>query len=74
MPGPEDWFDREVAGFEPTYSVEDFPGYDLEVLECLTCGAEVCGIRKTPPEEMACPRCGTTGMKILRVIRKIYLQ
>lgn len=70
----EDWMDRKPAMGNKPLCMEDYPGYNHLVIQCLTCQQEFEGLFRVAPEKIVCPECKVPGVKIIRSIRKIHLQ
>lgn len=72
--GINNWMDRKPSPQEKKFSMEDYPGYTDGILECLRCEARFEGLFDLEPEKIVCPRCGNQGVKVVCVVKKIWLQ
>ena len=72
--GLDEWMNRKVAPIAKAFCMEDYPGYTHAVMSCLSCEGQFEGLFHIEPSKIICPRCQTRGVKVIKRLRKVYLQ
>ena len=72
--GIDEWMNPSVPRYTPPFCMEDYPGYVHALIQCNSCFQKLEGLFSLAPEEIKCPKCQASGIRIIKQIRKIYLQ
>lgn len=72
--GIDSWLTAKSVHYNKPLCMDEYPGYTHGIILCESCNQEFEGLFKNALDNISCPKCKTPGVKVVKTIRKIYLQ